>query len=69
MKYDAYDLDHGKPPLTEAAAEVFIDRAVQRRLARDAAYRNAATPTAQILREEEITAEEERRVYETYDVQ
>lgn len=44
--------------LTEAELERVVDRAVQRRLATDSAYRNAENADAQAEREQEITDEE-----------
>ena len=48
---------------TDADAERIIDRRVQRRLATDAAYRNAANADEQAEREDEITRQEEDRFY------
>lgn len=48
--------------MTETERERLIDRRVWRRLASDPAYRNAASAEAASRREEEITAEEDRKV-------
>lgn len=46
---------------TEAEREAIVDRRVMRRLATDAAYRNAANADEQAEREDEITREELER--------
>ncbi len=46
--------------MNDADRERIIDRAVQRRLATDAAYRNAANAEEQAEREDEITRQEEQ---------
>lgn len=48
--------------MTDSERETLIDTRVMRRLATDAAYRNAASSEEQAEREDAITAEEELRL-------
>lgn len=49
--------------MTDAQAEAILGRRIQRRLATDSAYRNAENAEDQTLREMEITAQEEDRLF------
>lgn len=46
----------------ESTIEAMVDRAVQQRLATDAAYRHAADADEQAAREQEIADQEYRRI-------
>lgn len=48
--------------MTDSEREQILDRRIMRRLAADAAYRNAANAEEQAAREEQITREEEYRL-------
>lgn len=57
-----------KPEISEAEYEQFLDRAVQRRLATDNAYRFAESSQQQSEREYQVEREEDERLAQKYRI-